>query len=97
MHPHHRTVRCATVLAVGAIAAASWAQAPESELPPEPGPFEGATLPRGRGLGLPEVSDRRQAQNQVEERGFTLKPGLVLLADFTFVNQDATSVAQVGQ
>jgi phosphate-selective porin OprO/OprP len=97
MHPHPRTVRCATALAVGAIAAASWAQAPESELPPEPGQFEGATLPRGRGLGLPEVSDRRQAQNQVEERGFTLKPGLVLLADFTFVNQDATSVAQVGQ
>jgi phosphate-selective porin len=77
--------------------AVAHAQAPESELPPTPGQAEGALLPIGGGVPLPDVPAPVQAATRVETRGFTLKPGLVILGDYTFVSQDARSVAQVGE
>lgn len=85
----------ATLLMLGAGTAG--AQAPESELPPPPGRFEGDLLPSGGSSLLPEPGERVYRATRVETRGFTLKPGLVLLGDYTAVSQDAASIAQVGE
>ncbi|MFN7641510.1 MAG: OprO/OprP family phosphate-selective porin [Burkholderiales bacterium] len=73
------------------------AQAPESELPPEPGAFEGRIPPPVPGALLPDVPASTYDATRVSTPGFTLKPGLVLLADYTFFRQDAASLAQVGE
>jgi phosphate-selective porin OprO/OprP len=98
MHPFDRLAAAAASLVLGALLApaAAFAQAPESERPPAPGQFEGATLPAGGSI-LPEADERTYARTRLETPGFTLKPGLVLLADYTFASQDATSIAQVGE
>ncbi|MCX7229831.1 MAG: porin [Burkholderiales bacterium] len=73
------------------------AQAPESELPPDPGAFEGRIPPPVPGALLPDVPPSTYDATRVSTPGFTLKPGLVLLADYTFFRQDAASLAQVGE
>lgn len=75
---------------------AAFAQTPESERPPAPGQFEGVPLPAG-GTILPEADERTYARTRVEVPGFTLKPGLVLLGDYTFASQDPASIGQVGE
>lgn len=72
------------------------AQAPESELPPEAGAFEGRIPPPIPGALLPDVSPAAYAAISVSTPGFTLRPGLVLLGDYTFFSQDAASLGQVG-
>jgi phosphate-selective porin OprO/OprP len=79
------------------VAGAALAQAPESELPPRPGQFEGALLPSGGSSVLPEQTEQLYRATRVETRGFTLKPGLVMLGDYTVVSQDAASIGQVGE
>ncbi|RPH43277.1 MAG: hypothetical protein EHM87_14290 [Burkholderiales bacterium] len=73
------------------------AQAPESELPPEIGAFEGAIPAPVPGALLPDVPPAAYAATRVSAPGFTLKPGLVLLADYTLFSQDSASRAQVGE
>jgi phosphate-selective porin OprO/OprP len=73
------------------------AQAPETEGVPPPGAFEGTALAALPGAPLPEPGEAVYAATRVEQRGFTLKPGLVLLGDYTAFTQDATSRAQVGE
>ena len=85
----------ATVLMLAAGSAV--AQAPESELPPARGQFEGELLPAGTSPLLPEQTERTYRATRVETRGFTLRPGLVILGDYTAVSQDAASIAQVGE
>jgi phosphate-selective porin OprO/OprP len=86
----------AAALWLTALSPTARAQAPESELPPAPGQIEGE-VPRSRsGLLLPDIPDSTYALTQVKTPWFTLKPGLVLLGDYTFASQDASSVAQVG-
>jgi phosphate-selective porin OprO/OprP len=96
-----RTVRPALSALV---VAAAWmcvslarAQAPESELPPEPGQSEGALpAPPRTAFVMPDVPDATYARTQVTTPAFTLKPGLVMLGDYTLVNQDDASIGQVG-
>jgi phosphate-selective porin OprO and OprP len=73
------------------------AQAPESERPAEPGRPDGA-LPGAPATGfmLPDLAPSGIPALRVETPAFTLKPGLVLIGDYTAVNQDAASLAQVG-
>ncbi len=73
------------------------AQAPESELPPEAGAFEGRIPSSVPGALLPDAPAAAYAATSVSTRGFTLKPGLVLLGDYTFFSQDAASRAQIGE
>ncbi|MFM1988355.1 MAG: hypothetical protein RJA99_1312 [Pseudomonadota bacterium] len=89
-----------TLLALALSAAlplAAFAQAPESEGPPPPGAWEGTAPPAQAGALLPEPGEAVYAATRVETRGFTLKPGLVLLGDYTLFSQDAASRAQVGE
>lgn len=74
-----------------------WSQSEESELPPLPGEYEPAvpTAPEGP-YWVPDVPHAIQEKTEVRNRWFTLKPGLVLIADYTAFDQDAESVAQVG-
>lgn len=76
---------------------AALAQAPYSELPPAPGQYEGELLPTVGGSLLPDVEPSFYRRLQLATPNFTLKPGLVMLGDYTFVDQDATSIAQVGE
>ena len=81
-----------------ALAPSVHAQAPESELPPEPGRFEGAvpTPPPG-GFLVPDLPGTVYRDTAIDTRGFTIRPGLVILYDYTGVSQDAASIAQVGE
>lgn len=88
-------VLCATLLL--SFVSATRAQAPESELPPEAGQREGR-LPAApvTGFLLPDLPAVGIPALQVDTPAFTLKPGLVLIGDYTTVSQDAASVEQVG-
>jgi phosphate-selective porin OprO/OprP len=80
-----------------AISCAAPAQTPDSELPPAPGETEGRLPTMGeRAFFIPDLPDSVHAQTRVDTPFFTLKPGIVLLGDYTFVSQDAASVRQVG-
>jgi phosphate-selective porin OprO/OprP len=84
-------------LALLGTAAAVQAQAPESEGVPAPGQIEGsvpAALPGG--YVVPDAPASLYKQTEVRDRFFTIKPGLVLIGDYTGVHQDANSIAQVG-
>lgn len=90
-------VLLATVMACGLFAPVAHAQAPESELPPGRGQFEGPLpAPVSGGFLLPDVSAATYATTEVKSPWFTLKPGLVLLGDYTWFHQDAASISQVG-
>jgi phosphate-selective porin OprO/OprP len=88
----------ALAIALAAVAPSSArAQAPETEGPPPPGAFEGSAPPPRPGALLPEPSESTYRANRVETSWFTMKPGLVMLGDYTFFSQDAESLAQVGE
>jgi len=95
--PTDRLVAALSVLLVLLFATTVRAQAPESELPSEPGQRDGVlpNAPAG-GFLLPDLPAAGIAPLRVETPAFTLKPGLVLIGDFTAVGQDAASLAQVG-
>ncbi len=94
--PHSLPSRFAAAMLALAASASALAQAPESDRPAAPGAAEGEPLPSG-GLRLPEPDARTYAATRVETPGFTLRPGLVLLGDYTIASQDAASVGQVGE
>lgn len=73
------------------------AQSEESDPAPALGAFEAAPLPPPQEpFLLPDVPDSLLEQTQLRERWFTLKMGLVLIADYTAFDQDADSLGQVG-
>jgi phosphate-selective porin OprO and OprP len=78
---------------------AARAQSPESELAPPPGEFEPVeeTQPRPT-FFVPDVPRAVEKKTEVASasRWFTIKPGLVMIADYTAFSQDDTSVSQVG-
>lgn len=85
---------CLTALLLGAPVARG--QSEESELPPAPGEFEAASLPApDQPFLVPDMPQSLAEQTQVRERWFTLKPGLVAIADYTAFHQDSESVSQV--
>jgi phosphate-selective porin OprO/OprP len=86
-----------SALAVALGASAAWGQAPESELPAEPGAFEGAVPSAPPGAWVPDLPRSVYDATRVSTDAFTLKPGLVLLGDYAVFDQDAASVAQVGE
>jgi len=86
-----------SALAVALCASPAWAQAPESEGPAEPGAFEGAVPAAPPGAWVPDLPRAAYDATRVSTDAFTLKPGLVLLGDYTVFGQDAASVAQVGE
>lgn len=74
------------------------AQSPESDYIPLPGEFEPAAPPEpNQPYLMPDVPASVSEQTHIESRWFTLKPGLVLLGDYTAFSQDANSVSQVGR
>jgi len=74
------------------------AQSEESEPPPAVGQFEPAPLPAPvEPFAVPEVPVSLLDSFRAREHGFTLKVGLVTLADYTSFSQDTASVAQVGK
>lgn len=74
------------------------AQSEESELPPAPGEFEASPLlPPEQPFLVPDVLQSLVDQTQIKERWFTLKVGIVALADYTAFHQDRDSLGQVGQ
>ena len=75
----------------------AWAQAEESEPPPLPGKFEIVPLtPPTEPFLVPDVPQSVVDATQIKERWFTLKTGVVLLADYTAFNQNSASIGQVG-
>jgi phosphate-selective porin OprO and OprP len=73
------------------------AQSQESDPPPAPGQFESEPLPQPeKPFLVPDVPHSVAEHTEVRERWFTIKPGLVLLADYTAFHQDADSISQVG-
>lgn len=87
----------ASALAGALCVVPAWAQAPESELPADPGAFEGALPAAPPGTLVPDLPRATYDATRVSTDAFTLKPGLVLLGDYTVFDQDAASVAQVGE
>lgn len=74
------------------------AQSEESEPAPALGEFEATPLPPpDQPFFVPDVPHSVVDQTQVKSRWFTLKVGLVTLADYTAFNQDSASVSQVGR
>ncbi|MCW5558706.1 MAG: hypothetical protein KIT22_12870 [Verrucomicrobiae bacterium] len=74
------------------------AQSPESENAPALGEFEPAPVPEpDESFLVPDLPDSIHQGTQVRSRWFTLKPGLVLLADYTAFHQDSDSIGQVGK
>lgn len=96
--PILRSALVSSAAALLLLASTVQAQSPESELPLEPGQRDGA-LPAAPPAGflLPDLSSGGVAELRVESPAFTFKPGLVLIGDYTAVNQDAASLAQVGR
>ncbi len=78
-------------------ATAAWAQAPESELPPAAGEHDPEAPPATPDYVVPDVPDSFADKAQVESRWFTLRPGLVLIEDYSAFSQDAASRGQVGE
>jgi phosphate-selective porin OprO/OprP len=74
----------------------SFAQSPESELPPVPGSFTPDSLRPQENPLIPDLGSAVERSMQVKSHWFTLKPGLVLLLDHTSFEQDATNIEQVG-
>jgi len=73
-------------------------QSPESEYIPAQGQFEPGTVPEPDApFVAPDIPDSILKEASVDSKWFTLKPGLVILADYTAFAQDTTSVAQVGR
>jgi len=72
------------------------AQSEESENAPARGGFEPAPLPDVAFI-LPDVPREVAEKVEIRARWFTMKVGLVLIADYTAFTQDTTSVAQVGE
>ena len=80
-----------------AFSGGAYAHSPESELPPAPGETQGRLPTTGaRAFLIPDLPDSFNAKTRLDTPYFTLLPGLVLLGDYTFVNQDAASIRQVG-
>ena len=101
MNPSHRLfshlafIACALALFVSMHSA--HAQAPESELPARPGEFEGRLpAPVAGGFLMPDIPHASYESTEVKSSWFTIKPGLVMLGDYTWFKQDAASLAQVG-
>jgi phosphate-selective porin OprO/OprP len=98
--PHAASLTAAIALCVlvGGVAlpAEARAQSEESENAPARGEFEPAPLPPASFM-VPEVPESVVDKTQVRAKGFTLKLGLVLIADYSAFAQDATSVSQVGE
>lgn len=73
-------------------------QALESLLPAEPGEYEGKVPPAtAGGFLVPDIPNSTYESTKVETPWFTIKPGLVILGDYTWFSQDAASLAQVGK
>jgi len=89
MHPSHRLyshlafIACALTLFVSMHSA--HAQAPESELPARPGEFEGRLpAPVAGGFLMPDIPHASYESTEVKSSWFTIKPGLVMLGDYTW-------------
>ena len=93
-----RLLTCIGVAALGVLAphATAFAQSEESEPAPLPGQFEPAAQPPQENPLVPDLPDSVAGKLQARKRLFTLKVGLVLIADYTAFGQDAASISQVG-
>ena len=91
--------RIAVGLALGLACAPNvQAQSEESEPAPALGKFEAEPLPAPeKPFLIPDVPQSFVDQTQVKQRWFTLKVGVVLLADYTAFSQDKDSLSQVGR
>jgi phosphate-selective porin OprO/OprP len=96
MSPHALAALAASLITL-ALPPAALAQAPESELPPAPGQLEGDPPPSRRGLLVPDIPDSAYTATRFTSPWFTIRPGLVMLYDYTWASQDAASIAQVGE
>jgi phosphate-selective porin OprO/OprP len=84
-------------LALLAWPARAAAQSPESEAAPPRGSFEPGTIPApDKPFIVPDVPASVESSTQVRSHWFTLKPGLVLLFDYSAIGQDDRSEADVG-
>lgn len=72
------------------------AQSEESENAPARGAFEPAPL-QPVSFVIPDLSPAAVEKTQVRSKFFTLKLGLVLIADYNAFDQDPDSVSQVGE
>jgi phosphate-selective porin OprO/OprP len=98
------STRCVIRGLVGAVApllicsAMAHAQSPESELPPRPGEFEPAEhAPPRVSFLMPDLPARPAPAPEAKPKWFTIKPGIVLIADYSAFSQDDTSIEQVGR
>src|SRR5262245_55679778 len=99
----NQTNGCTCIIALLAIIALSpiqsaQAQSEESDPAPVKGKYEADPLPPpDRPFIIPDVPQSVVAKTEVKERWFTLKPGLVVIEDYTAFEQDAKSLSQVGK
>lgn len=78
------------------LAAPAYSQSVESDLPPE----AEAEAKDAEHYALPDITDKALASTQVtdEQKRFAVKLGFAFLpADYTFFDQDADSIARVGE
>lgn len=76
----------------------AFAQSEEALPPPAPGTFVAAPEPPPKAPYMfPDLPHRFAGTLKISTDSFTLKPGIVLLADYTAYGQDEASVSQVGR
>jgi phosphate-selective porin OprO/OprP len=86
---------CALVASL-AVPSVATAQSEEAENAPARGQFDPAPVPPVA-FAVPELPDATVEKAQVRAKWFTLKFGLVLIADYNAFSQDEASLAQVGE
>jgi phosphate-selective porin OprO and OprP len=73
------------------------AQSVESDTAPVRGQFEAQEpLPPAKPSIVPDIPTSFARKTQIRTRWFTLKPGLVLIEDYSAFTQDAASISQIG-
>ncbi len=77
--------------------ASSNAQSLESDTAPMRGQFEAEEPPPpAKPSIVPDIPTSFARKTQIRTKWFTLKPGLVLIEDYSAFTQDAASISQVG-
>lgn len=96
MSPIRRALQATVIATVGCLRAQG--QSAESEPAPAKGYFEAAPLPPpAEPFLVPDVPESLAAQTSIHERWFSLKVGVVAIADYSAFHQDDASIAQVGK
>lgn len=96
--PRFVATSCCAIVTALLVPAVARAQADESKAAPPRGAIEAPPpAPPATSFAVPDLPYNFADKTTLRLKWFTLRPGLVLIADYNAFRQDAASVAQVGE